>query len=451
MLRLALPVLAEQLLNLLPSVTDRFLAGRYLHGDHYLAAINQSAYVLWLFTCLFATVSIGATALVARFVGARDFPLARRAVHQSLILGMIFVVLIVAIAIIFGHQLIGMTGLKPDAAKLTEEFLGIILIAMPAIMIEQVGIACLRGSGDTVSGMIAMMALNGINAAMSAALCAGWGPLPELGWKGLALGTTTGYYAGAFIVLMRLVYSRNGINVSWRLLKPDTDLLRRLLRVGLPGGADFAAIVGCHLWYLTIINRVSELAAAAHGIMNVTESLSYLPGIAFQVAAGTLAGQFLGAGDSHRASISVLRACLVGCGVSTIMGAMLLLFYQQITGFFVGPQQHQVAQLAASSLWIAAIAQPFLALAMVFSGALRGAGDTRWPLMCTFVGFICVRIPLAYWLAWDKIELPGTDIVVSGWGLGLQGAWIAAVSDIIVRCSLVSYRFFHGGWKHARI
>jgi putative MATE family efflux protein len=451
MLRLALPVLAEQLLNLLVGVTDRFITGHYLEGNQYLAAINQSAYILWLFTCLFATVSIGATALVARFAGAGDFSLARRAVHQALILGMAFVVGIVAVALIFGHQLIGLTGLKPDAAALTEQYLTIILIAMPAIMIEQVGIACLRGAGDTMSGLMAMIVLNGVNAALSSALCVGWGPFPELGWKGLAIGTATGYYAGAAIVLIRLARSRSGINLHCRLLKPEGDLLRRLLRVGLPGGADFAAIVGCHLWYLTIINRLGDMAAAAHGITNVTESFSYLPGVAFQVAAGTLAGQFLGARDPHRASRSVLMACFVGGGIMTTMGIVFLLIPEQITSFFVSSDQHGVAELAASTLRIAAIAQPFLALAMVLSGALRGAGDTRWPLVFTFIGFICVRIPLAYWFAWDKIELTGTDIVIQGWNLGLQGAWMAAVTDIIIRCGLVSYRFYHGGWKRARV
>jgi Na+-driven multidrug efflux pump len=205
------------------------------------------------------------------------------------------------------------------------------------------------------------------------------------------------------------------------------------------------------LWYLTIINKVGELAAAAHGITNVTESLSYLPGIAFQVAAGTLAGQFLGAGDPQRASRGVLMACLIGGGIMTAMGLLFLCIPNQITNFFVSSDQEEVAKLAASTLKIAAIGQPFLALAMVFSGALRGAGDTRWPLLFTFIGFICVRLPLAYWLAWDQIHLASLGIVIRGWNLGLQGAWIAAITDIIVRCILVSFRFYHGGWKRVRV
>ncbi|MCC7086506.1 MAG: MATE family efflux transporter [Pirellulales bacterium] len=451
MLSLALPVLAEQMLNALVGLTDRFLTGHFLEGKAYLAAINQSAYVLWLFTCLFATVSIGATALVARFVGGGDWTLARRAVHQSLMLGAMFVLAIVGVAVVIGHELILMTGLEADAVEFTERYLAIILIAMPAIMVEQVGIACLRGSGDTISGLMAMIAMNGVNMALSSALCIGVGPIPKFGWEGLAIGTATGYYAGAAIVLVRMARNRRGIGLDWRLLRPDSDLLRRLLRVGLPGGADFAAIVACHLWYLRIINRVGDMAAAAHGITNTAESFSYLPGVAFQVAASTLAGQFLGARDPQRAGRSVSMACRVGGGVMTVMGGAFLLLSEPITAFFVNDQQRDIAVLAASALRIAAIGQPFLALTMVLSGALRGAGDTRWPLLFTFVGFICVRIPLAYWLAWPEVPLGHTGIVIAGWNLGLLGAWTAAVADIIVRCCLVSFRFYHGGWKQVRV
>jgi putative MATE family efflux protein len=450
MLYLALPVLVEQLLNAFVGLTDRFLTGHFLEGKQYLAAINQAAYVLWLFTCLFATVSIGATAMVSRFVGAGDLPLARRTVHQSLLLGLAFAAAIVIISLVFGHQLIAMTKLAPDARELTDRYLSIILFAMPAIMIEQVGIACLRGSGDTVSGLIAMVVMNGVNILLSSALCIGIAPFPKLGWEGLAIGTTIGYYAGAAIVLLRLARNRRGISLQGRLFRPDVDLLRRMLRVGLPGGVDLAAIPLCHLWYLTIVNRAGEMAAAAHGITNTAESFSYLPGVAFQVAASTLAGQYLGAGDSHRASRAVLMACLVGGGVMTIMGVVFWVFPDQITNFFVSDGQRDVAALAASALQIAALGQPFLALTMVLAGALRGAGDTRWPLVFTFIGLICVRIPLAYWLALPESPLPG-GIVIPGWNLGLRGAWMAAISDIFVRCCLVSYRFYHGGWKRARV
>ena len=102
---------------------------------------------------------------------------------------------------------------------------------------------------------------------------------------------------------------------------------------------------------------------------------------------------------------------------------------------------------------IVAFGQPPLAILMVVNGALRGAGDTRWTLITTCIGFLLVRIPLAYWLAWDQIQLPlfGRELTIPGWGLGVRGAWYAMIADLAVRCLLVVYRFLNGAWKRIEV
>lgn len=449
LLRLALPVLAEQLLNMLVGITDRFLTGNFLIGEQYFAAMNQVAYLLWMLTILFAAVAIGATALVARFVGAGDQAMARRTANQALTLGAIFSAAIVLAGYTVGHRFVGLLGLESHARELAERNLAILLLAVPPMMFEQVGIACLRGAGDTVSGMVAMSVLNGVNMVVSTALVVGIGPVPRLGWVGLAIGTTTGYYCGAIVILWRLFRSRAGLRPQWQLLRPALPLMRRLLRVGLPGGADMLAIVLCHLWYLSIVNGLGDLAAAAHGIAVVTESTSYLPGVAFQVAASTMAGQYLGARDPQRATRSVRTACLVGGGIMTTMGVMFFVFARQFAQFFVSSSQGAIAEAAMPLLHIVAFTQPFLALAMIISGALRGAGDTRWPLVFTFIGFLVVRIPLAHYLALPEFTFLGWH--VAGLGLGVVGAWYAMAADIVTRCVLICFRFLHGGWTRVRV
>ena len=125
----------------------------------------------------------------------------------------------------------------------------------------------------------------------------------------------TGYAVAGALILTMLVHGRAGLRLRWRRLKPDPKMIRRILRIGVPGGVDMTAIVLCHLWFLSIVNSLGVLAAAAHGLAIRIESLGYLPGTAFQVAAATLAGQYLGAGDYRRASRSVLTACLAGGGL----------------------------------------------------------------------------------------------------------------------------------------
>jgi Na+-driven multidrug efflux pump len=231
----------------------------------------------------------------------------------------------------------------------------------------------------------------------------------------------------------------------------DASLVRRLLRVGLPGGADVTSVLFCHLWYVRVINALSTEAAAAHGIGVRIESLAYLPGAAFAVAATTLAGQFLGAGDHRRAVRSVLMAMLVGGGIMTAVAVLFFVRAESLIHFFLGADNRRTAELAVPLLRVVAFSTPALAVAMILTGALRGAGDTRWPLAVTLFGFLCIRIPLAYFLAWDEIPLPLTETVVHGMGLGVLGAWYAMLVETVLRAALVSLRFWHGGWKRVQV
>jgi Na+-driven multidrug efflux pump len=84
---------------------------------------------------------------------------------------------------------------------------------------------------------------------------------------------------------------------------------------------------------------------------------------------------------------------------------------------------------------------------MVLIGALRGAGDTRWPLALNLLGVVLIRVPLAMYLAYDSITLPLVGYTIAGAGLGVVGAWYGAVADIFIRCVLLIFRFRHDSWQ----
>ena len=107
--------------------------------------------------------------------------------------------------------------------------------------------------------------------------------------------------------------------------------------------------------------------------------------------------------------------------------------------------------LAAHLLRIVAYAMAPLALVMVLVGALRGAGDTRWPLALNLFGIVFFRVPLAIYLAHSAIHLPLLGRTIVGAGLGVVGAWYAAVIDITIRCILLMLRFRHDAWQRIEV
>ena len=447
MLRLALPVFISQSLILIVGYTDWWLTGHYLSGSAPKAAMGLMAYYMWTLQCLFSVFQIGATALVARSVGAGRVRQAQRVLHQALLAGLALACLATLLAALCGEPFVQLMQLETEAAMLAAQYVWIVTPIIPALMVLGIGSACLSAAGDTVTGALISALAVAINVVVGASLVIGWGPIPQLGWRGLPIGTVTAECLASLVMLIALFRGRAGMRLRLRQMRPHRPTLRRLLRIGIPGGVDIGTMLACQLGYFSIIGTLGTVATAAHGLGVQIEALAYLPGHAFSIAASTLTGQYLGAGDPRRATKAAVTSCLVGGGFMSVVGLVFFWKSTQITLFFTGELRDPAGVLTAQLLQIAALAMPFLAIMMILSGALRGAGDTRWTLLITIAGLILVRIPAACWLAWYGIRIPGTDLVV----IGVTGAWFAMLADVLVRSLLLLGRFWHGGWRTIRV
>jgi putative MATE family efflux protein len=453
MLRLVLPVLVEQVLALSVGFTDKWLAGNLFPGAEPLAAVGLVAYALAFLPVMFAVPSVAATALVARHVGAGDLAGGRRAAAQAFLIGAAVTAVALVIIRIGGGGFGGMLGLPVDSAALADRYLAIVLAGLPAMLVIHVGVAVLRGAGDMVAGLVAMSVVNLVNAGTSFALGVGAMGLPRLGWDGLAWGTLAGHVCGAACVAALVWRRRFGLRPTWSDWRPNRAWLGRLLRVGLPAGVDAAANAACHLAFLGIVNRLGNVDAAAHSVAITIESLAFLPGSAFGVAAATLAGQYLGARDERRARGSVWLAAAACTVLMSAVGLVFLCQADLLAAWFTGGagRQPEVASLTASLVRIVAFAQPPLALLMVCSGGLRGGGATRPPLIVNMLGLAVIRLPLAVLLAWPTTELPGGWGEIHGCGLGAVGAWYAMAADLVVRGLAMLVIFSRLRWSRVRV
>ncbi len=451
MLWLTLPVLIEQILHVLVGFTDLWLTGNFLPGEAFVAAMTLMIYALWLVGNVFGVVALGSTAMIARFVGARDHEMANRVMNQSILTGMVWALLLMAVALPSAGLFPQVMGLKGTAAAAAERYLTIEFCVLPAVMVERVAIACFRGAGDTVIGLVVMAIVNVINMGCSYALCTGLGPLPELGWTGIALGTAIGHCCGAIILLSLLAGGRAGFRLRLGGMRPDFGLIRRILRIGIPGGIDVILVNICQLIFLRIVLSLGDAPAAAHGVAIQVEALGYMPGGAFQVSAATMAGQYLGARDLVRARYSVIQTCIVAAVVMMLAGVIFYVAATPLAGVFLNGSNKDVVPLAAQLLRIVAYAMAPLAIVLVLVGALRGAGDTRWPLALNLLGVVFFRVPIAYYLTRGEFFLPLVGWTIHGANLGVVGAWYAMVLDIVIRCILLMLRFRHDAWQRIEV
>jgi putative MATE family efflux protein len=447
---LAWPILAQQLLILTVSLSDRYLAGR-TEQIAYQSAHTTTAYLNWLIASFTVLVGVGSTALVARFVGAGDHSGAVRATHQSLLIAIALGIAGTAAGLLWVKEILWALQLRGETGEYAAEFLRPLFAVLAFQVVQAAGLACLIGAGDTktnlwVSGGVAL-----INLPLAWSFSLGLGPIPAQGFVGIARGTALSTVLGGLAVLIVLARGRAGLRLRPHLFRPNWALMHRLLRISVPAGVDSLTNAASQLWFLSIVNRLSKAESAAHGIALGWEALGYLSGIAFGTAAMTLVGQNLGAGRPDRAARSGWTAFAIGCGIMTFMGVVFFTLAPWMFALFCpGEEQRPVIVAGVPVLRLVAFAMPAVASAFVFTYALRGAGDTRVPVLFTFIGFLGVRIPLAHVLALSEIDL-GVFGVWHGCGLGLFGAWLAMFADLMLRGSLFLYRFASGKWKWVQV
>jgi Na+-driven multidrug efflux pump len=237
-----------------------------------------------------------------------------------------------------------------------------------------------------------------------------------------------------------LARGRAGLRLRPSLLRPHGGLLKRLLRVSVPAAADSLSIGVAQLWFLGIVNSLGPVAAGAHGVALGWEALGYLSGGAFATAATALVGQYLGAGRPADAARSGWTAFAMGGAVMSVMGVTFFALAEPMFRVFCpDPGQRPIIAAGVPVLRLVAFAMPALASCIIFTGALRGAGDTRVPVLFTWLGFFAVRIPLAYLLTGEGV------------GLGLFGAWLAMFADLVVRGVFFLARFAGGRWQRIKV
>jgi putative MATE family efflux protein len=439
-LLLTWPVLLQQFLVFGVNFSDRLLAGWFERDVAYQAAQTTASYLAWTLTSYMYFVTIGSTALVARLVGAGDRRAAVHATNQALLLAAALGLAGGVAGLAFADGIVWSLGLRGETAAYAAAYLRPLFLLLPFQMVEMAGIACLVGAGDTQPSLWVLGGVAVLNVPLAWGFFHGVGPLHGLGFTGISLGTAVSHTLGCGVVLALLARGRSGLWLRPPLLRPDGGLLWRLLRVGVPAGTDSMSASLAQLAFLAIVNQLGDEASTAHGIALGWEAMAYLPGAAFGTAAMALMGQNLGAGRPDRAARSGWSALALGGGFMCAMGAvffvlapyMFLLFCPQ-------PEKHPVIELGVPVLRLVAFAMPAFSCYMIFSYALRGAGDTRVPLLFTWTGFLLVRLPLAYVLTRPAV----------GWGL--FGAWLAMFADLHVRGVCFLARFAGGRWQRVRV
>lgn len=411
------PVVLEMSLHTFVWIFDTAMVMRL--GAREASAVEYGALVFFNMLAVFGALGIGVNALVARYTGAGEMKKAARIGGQALSLGLILAVCYLAMSYLLGKPFFSWIIKDTITAGLTVDYYYYVLLSggfmwLPILVSNGI----IRGTGNTRVPMLIALVANIYNIIGDYLLIFGHFGFPEMGVKGAALATGSAQLLGAALSLGYLFLRKGKLPFNFSCMYPlRLDVIRPVLRLSVPAGAEEATQSGSRLLSATWITALGPIAFAANAAAIAAESFSFMPGYAFAISATTLVGQRLGAGFPNQARVTGYWAAAIGTALMSFVGIIFLFFPYAVMSLF-NPPEPEVLRLGVLCLQIAAVEQPFVAMTMAFSGALKGTGDTKGPFQIGLITNLFIRLPLVYAI----VYLFHLDITYIWWVTALQYA-----------------------------
>jgi putative MATE family efflux protein len=435
------PSLAENVLASLVSMVDMVMVG--VLGAYAISAVGLVIQPRFVMLAAFMALSVGSTAMVSRFKGARDQAGANLVFRQSIIMT-IGLSLIVCISMrLWGETFIRFIAggnIAEETVVASLDYLYIQVYGFPILALTFCINAALRGVGNTRAAFYNNTAANLVNVFFNYCLINGNLGFPKMGVAGASLATVIGQCVAFGMALFVSLRGREYIRLQLKgLFHIDFSIIRRILKIGVPAMVEQLIMRIGMLLFTMIVTALGDGPYAAHMVAMNVQQLSFMTGMAFGTAATTLVGQCLGRGKAELARVYVRMSQNMGLIASIIVALLLFFGGRAVSSLYT--EDIAIIILASDMLKIIALANPISNARFVYISALRGAGDSRFAAVITFVGVLLVR-PLIAW----ALTTPALQF-----NTGLYGVWIALVSDGLVCFVLAMVRYKRGKWASIKV
>jgi MATE family multidrug resistance protein len=423
-LGLAWPVIGENFLETLLGIIDTLLVAGL--GVVAIAGVGSALQVMFFLISALSALAVGSAVLVAQAFGAGDLKRASQLGRQSLIWSVIFSIPLAIAGLALSGSIISVFGLEPAVARIGTSYLQVTMGTVVVLVALFIGGGVLRGTGDSRTPMLVTAFANVVNVALAYGLIYGHFGLPQLGSIGSAWATFVARALALVLLVSALWRGRNGISIrgasGWW---PDLKFAIQILRIGVPAALEQMLVASAFLALSVVIAHLGTEVLAAHRVVINALSLSFLPGIGFGIAATALVGQSVGARRIADGAAAARVATIWAVAWMSAIAALLFIFAPQVLHLFTNDPAVIVA--GTNGLRVVTLTQPFWAVLFVQSGALRGSGNTSFPLMVTGSG-IWVSVGLAW-------------LLIATVGGGLVSVWAAFLVVAPVMAALMWRRF----------
>ncbi len=432
--KIAWPTMLQNIIAGLQGIIDHAMVGHFV-GYTANAAIGVSWQIVIVVIVFASSVFSGMGVLVARFAGANLPHRVNRVVYQSFLTAAGMSIVLGAAGWLAAPTLLGLVHAAPEVRAQALPFLRPMLVGIVGMMVFFMLSGAFRAAGDSKTPLRLGVMMTALTIVFNVVL------IPRLGTFGAALGTIASSTIVSAYGLWKLTRPESVIHFEPGMSKkPDFAIIRELFRFGLPTGVQGIAMNIAGLFLLRFIGSLPQSAAAqAAYAVGYTELFSLITwtSVGLMGAAATIAGQNLGAGRPDRVVEGAWVASRIGLVLAASIGILFLAVPKLLLAVF-GLTDPAVSTIGQQLLRYLSVSGLFVTVALAYTGALQGTGDTRGPLYISIASQIVVPLGICTFLQ-------ATDRLTAG------GIWTAIVLGHMTRCGLSVARFRLQKWREIQV
>ncbi len=437
-LKLAIPVIVSNLLYTFQNIVDTIMLGHYRDPAVSLSAAGLGGMLYFLMFPLIMGLTTGGVAIIARRWGEKNYKEAQEVFNSLYSLLILISIPISLFAVFLGWTLPVAMGAGTEVVEEAYKYIMGVFSFYPFAVFMAVYQSSLRAAGDTKTPMLVDIIANVWNVVWNFLLIFGYLGFPELGVLGAGLATGSSYVAGT---LFYLLLQKRGKLVIYPDLKSKEKMrwstVKKLFRIGIPAGVERGMWALTSFIYTALIFTVSgSLGYSSFQVGLRAESIAYMPGFGFSIAATTLVGQYLGKKDEKKAKRAAMEAAKMAAMFMGVAGIIMILFPKYIALLFT--DDPQIISLASLYLFMMGFTEPALGTLFTLAGGMRGAGYTTMPMVINLSGLLGIRLGLAVVFAFI-------------FGLGLFGVWLGMFFETFIRAIWMYYEFSRGRWMKVKV
>ena len=432
-----LPAFVELVLSHLFSMVDIAMLGHTDISSVAISAVGLTMNPINMIIGVSQAFCIGITAAVAWSIGAGKKENAKTVARETLTLSLLIGIAAGTAVFFAAGSLVAFMGAKEDTFNYAEGYLKIIALGFPFQIATLAITASARGAGKTFLPMMYNIIANAANVLLNYFLIFGVLFFPKLGIYGAAIATSVSKVIAFILALLMLFCVKTDIRVKLSenfFIHKST--VKRIAEVGITAALEQLIMQTGFVFFTKTVSVLPTHIFSAHHISLNINGLAWVPSQAFGVASTSLVGQCVGRGDKDKAKSYANVIHLMSLCVAVFIGVMFVLFSKYIVMIYTN--EPSVIDAASQVLKIIALGMPGIGTQIPVAAALRGAKDTKIPLLANLISVWIFRVIVC-------------NIFLNVFHWGIIGAWVTIVLDQTCRAVIVYTRFLHGKWLNKKI